>query len=173
MTDLDVAQTPHGTIGVTLSSDHGTLSIGENENLTYATGDGVNDEMMRFVGTLNDVNVALESFQYKPHPDYNGMEEIQIRVTDQEFTGSRGRGLVNGDSATQYGRTNATTFVGKDTLHKVKVHVRPKNDRPVFTIPAPQTINEDVTLLINGKSIIIQNSEKEKSAFAYMGKHCC
>ena len=87
MTDLDVAQTPHGTIGVTLSSDHGTLSIGENENLTYATGDGVNDEMMRFVGTLNDVNVALESFQYKPHPDYNGMEEIQIRVTDQEFTG--------------------------------------------------------------------------------------
>ena len=109
ITDADVDRTEHGTIGVTLSVDHGTLSVGEIDEMTYATGDGIDDEMMRFVGTLKEVNRALESFSYKPHPDYHGMEEVQIRVTDQAFTGTA-RASSNNDSAAAAAEETSRSF---------------------------------------------------------------
>ena len=140
--DSDVDVTPHGTVAVQVSAGHGALTIDKDavHNLTFATGDGKEDSMMTFVGTLDDVNVALNTFSYKPHPDYNGMEEVKIRVTDQGFTG--------GDE-------------GSKTIdHNVQINVRAKNDQPTFTVPAPQTINEDATLLINGVGVFDVDVER-------------
>ena len=133
--DLDVDVTPYGTVAVKVSAKHGTLTVGQEavHNLTFASGDGKEDSMMSFVGTLSDVNVALQSFTYKPHPDYNGLEEVKIRVTDQGFTGG------SEDS--------------KEADHQVQINVRAKNDKPTFTVPASQMINEDATLLINGVGV--------------------
>ena len=87
--DKDVDRSPHGTIAVQLSAQYGTLTVDKDAvyNLSFASGDGKEDEQMSFVGALSDVNAALQSFTYKPHPDYNGMEEVQIRVTDPRFYG--------------------------------------------------------------------------------------
>jgi hypothetical protein len=140
--DKDVDRSPHGTIAVQLSAQYGTLTVDKDAvyNLSFASGDGKEDEQMSFVGALSDVNAALQSFTYKPHPDYNGMEEVQIRVTDQGFTGG--------------------SELSKEVHHNVQINVRAKNDQPTFTVPAPQTINEDATLLINGVGVFDVDVEK-------------
>ena len=133
--DADVSVTPHGTVAVTIAAAHGVISVNETaaKQLTFATGDGIDDEVMVFSGDLSKVNVALKSFSYKPHLDYNGLEEVKIRVTDQGSTG----GAETGQSATK----------------NVQIDVLPSNDAPAFTVPAPQMINEDATLLINGVGV--------------------
>ena len=74
ITDEDVDRTPHGTVGVTLSVDHGTLSVSGSEQnqdqtstlnnddylnkLTFATGDGVEDVLIGggFLGDIATCN---------------------------------------------------------------------------------------------------------------------
>jgi hypothetical protein len=135
ISDIDSNVTPQGSIAVTLSADHGILSMDEMAatNLTFATGDGQKDELMTFSGKVVDVNKALKTFKYNPHPDYHGLEEVKVRINDQGFTG----GLTQGIEASTH----------------MSISVVAKNDAPSFTVPAPQTVNEDATLFINGVGV--------------------
>ena len=50
--DVDVAETPGGELKVTLSVDHGTLSLSGVAGLSFNAGDGTADAAMTFTGTV-------------------------------------------------------------------------------------------------------------------------
>ncbi|MDA0660590.1 MAG: cadherin domain-containing protein [Planctomycetota bacterium] len=87
ISDVDVGNNP---VIVTLSVTNGTLTLGTVAGLTFGTGDGASDATMVFVGTLVDVNVALNGLRYDPTPGFSGSAQLQITVDDQGNVGSGG-----------------------------------------------------------------------------------
>ncbi|MEM5530793.1 Ig-like domain-containing protein, partial [Gammaproteobacteria bacterium AS21] len=86
--DLGVAQISVGNINgtvadVSLSVPVGSFTLTQNAGVTLSGGDGVNDNNLRLVGDVADVNLALESLVYTPDADYNGPVTISIGLTDE------------------------------------------------------------------------------------------
>ncbi len=82
-------------VSVTLSVDHGTLSLPRlnfdsletvNKGLVFSEGTGQNDATMTFSGTLADVNAALDGLQYMPDTDFAGTAQLQITSNDLATT---------------------------------------------------------------------------------------
>lgn len=56
-------------VTVTLAVDTGSLTLLNPDpggGLTYSTGDGVSDASMTFMGTIADINTALQWVSYQP-----------------------------------------------------------------------------------------------------------
>jgi hypothetical protein len=76
-------------IEVTLSVEHGTLTLTRGHGLAMSSGaDGT--ASMTFTGTLDQINVALSELVYTPDDDYIGSDSLTITVDDLGNFGSGG-----------------------------------------------------------------------------------
>jgi len=107
VSDVDAGSNP---VIVTLTATNGTLKLGSTAGLTFGSGDGLDDSSMTFVGTISEINNALEGLRFDPTQDYNGPATIDITVDDQGNVGSGG---------------------AKTDLDTIHLTVTPVNDAPV------------------------------------------
>ncbi|MDP1615622.1 MAG: Ig-like domain-containing protein, partial [Methylococcales bacterium] len=122
VSDVDVDDTPGGTLKVDLSVGHGTLSITASGNATIS-GNATN--ALQIIGNAVDVNATLGSLVYQGNLDFNGTDTLTAKVDDQGNTGSGGA------------LTDTKT---------VTINVAAVNDASVITAPNAITILEDNTL---------------------------
>ena len=85
--DVDVAT---GELLVSLSVNHGALSLGGTTGLTFSIGDGANDATLTFTGTLSDINAALATLSFQGGVNENGPVVLSTSVSDQGNTGTGG-----------------------------------------------------------------------------------
>ena len=55
--DIDTGNNP---VIVTLAATNGTITLGSTAGLTFGAGDGIDDPTMTFVGTIDEINSALD-----------------------------------------------------------------------------------------------------------------
>lgn len=67
---------------VTLTVSHGTLTLASTTGLSFAVGDGTDDSVMEFTGTIANVNTALATITYTSTTDYNGSDLLTIDTDD-------------------------------------------------------------------------------------------
>ena len=75
-------------IKVSLSAEHGSLTLGVDDGLIFE--DAAGDHSMTFTGSLDDVNAALASLSYTGDLNYFGRNSITIVSDDQGSTGLGG-----------------------------------------------------------------------------------
>ena len=121
-----------GELLVSLSVDHGALSLGDMTGLTFSAGDGTDDATLTFTGTLSDINAALATLSFQGGLNENGPAALSASVSDQANTGSGGALADSGS---------------------VNIDVTAVNDAPVWTLPADLMVDEDTRLNITGLSI--------------------
>ncbi|MBI3155174.1 MAG: cadherin-like domain-containing protein, partial [Burkholderiales bacterium] len=101
-----------GLVEVVLTATQGSLTLGGTAGLSFITGDGSDDALLQFTGTVADINAALEGLSFAPTADYAGPASLQIVTGDM---GNSGTGGASSDSDT------------------VSITVDPVNDAPVIT----------------------------------------
>lgn len=84
--DADAGSAP---VQITLSVDHGMLTLNGTTNLTFNGGANGSASMV-FTGTLADVNAALDGLSYTPDGGYAGPDTLTISTADQGATGVGG-----------------------------------------------------------------------------------
>ncbi|GAB1541341.1 hypothetical protein NUACC21_40120 [Scytonema sp. NUACC21] len=87
--DVDAFNNP---VKVTLTATNGTLSLKSTTGLTFVDniGDGTNDAVMTFTGTVENINAALDGMSFNPLADYSGPGKVEILTNDQGYTGING-----------------------------------------------------------------------------------
>ena len=85
--DIDVNG---GSLTVTLSVAHGTLSLSGTSGLIFGVGDGTSDGTMTFSGTQSAINAAMQGLVYTATPDFNGTDTLTITSSDNGNTGTGG-----------------------------------------------------------------------------------
>jgi hypothetical protein len=125
ITDVDAENNP---MWVSLSVNNGVLSLSQSTGLTFSTGDGVNDTLITFTGTLADVNAALNGLAYKGNANYHGFDSLILSTSDQNTAVSGG--------------------VGTDTK-TLGLIVTAVNDAPENTVPVAQSVDEDANLVFS------------------------
>lgn len=142
VTDVDVAGAP---MLVTLNASNATLiTLATTNNLTFSSGDGVNDATMAFSGTLPDINAALNGVVVGAPLNFIGTSTLIITSNDQ---GASGAGIAGSDA---------------DTVNITWAAV---NDAPVATVPGPQTIQEEATLTFAGANALTVDDVDATTAF--------
>ena len=136
VTDADAANQP---VIATLAATHGTLTLGSTSGLTFGVGDGVGDRTMTFVGTLAEINNALEGLIFRPDPNYAGPAAIQLTIDDQGNVGPGG-GLVDVDV--------------------IPITVVPVNDAPVAGAD-DYVFDNDAPLQVNSPGLLANDSDLE------------
>jgi hypothetical protein len=114
VSDLDAGLNP---LQITLTATGGTLTLGGGAGLTFVAGDGTADAAMTFVGTLAEINAALDGMAFLPNANYSGAASLQITSDDQGNTGSGG------------------ALADTDT---VNITVGAVNDAPALALPGMQ-----------------------------------
>ncbi len=103
LTDVDDAG---GTMQMTLTVSHGTLTLGQTTGLDFAfvgdadgnpAGDGASDASMTFRGSKTDINAAIATLTYNPDSDYHGADTLTITSKDLGNAGAGGT-LSDSDS---------------------------------------------------------------------------
>ena len=94
--DVDETDQPNNSVEVTLSVNHGHITLANPLLVTFTTGDGHEDATMTFSGTLQAVNAAIDSVTYTPEAGFLGEDTLRIVADDQGHTGLGGR-LVTRD----------------------------------------------------------------------------
>jgi uncharacterized delta-60 repeat protein len=90
ISDADAGE---NAIRVTLSVDKGTITLlnpDPNGSLTYSAGDGTEDSSMTFVGTVADINSALQWVSYRPQASFTGLATFTITTNDLGNVGTGG-----------------------------------------------------------------------------------
>ena len=90
ISDADAGE---NAVRVTLSVDKGTITLlnpDPNGGLTYSAGDGTEDASMTFVGTVADINTALQWVSYRPQAIYTGLATFTITTNDLGNVGTGG-----------------------------------------------------------------------------------
>lgn len=82
ITGLTIADVDGNSQTVTLSVEHGTLTLASTTGLTFVSGDGSDDVSMEFSGTVANVNAALDGIEYTPDSAYNGVDTLSIDTDD-------------------------------------------------------------------------------------------
>ncbi|MFO0869361.1 MAG: Ig-like domain-containing protein [Pirellulales bacterium] len=121
----DAADGTTGSVRVTLTATHGTITVASTAGLTFSTGDGNNDPTMTFEGTIATINARMNGMIFRPDNNFDGLAQLTITTNDRGLTGADG---PQSDT---------------DTLNIV---VTPVNDAPSNLVPGLQTVNEDTVL---------------------------
>jgi hypothetical protein len=140
---ISIADSDAGSssVRVTLTATNGTVTLASLTGLSFSVGDGTADATMTFTGTITDVNTALEGLSFSSTPNFNGAASLQIVTNDQGNTGSGG---------------------AQSDTDSIAITVNAANDAPVNTLPGPQSMNEDATLVFssgNGNQISIADAD--------------
>jgi hypothetical protein len=85
--DLDA---DNNSVEVTLTVTHGTLTLADSTGLTFTNGDGTADATLTFIGTVSNVNAALDGLRYTPDHDFHGATNMTLLVGDHSQSGSGG-----------------------------------------------------------------------------------
>ena len=78
---VSVSDPDNATLTATLTVENGTLTAGNNPNLTVS-GNGTAASPLVLSGPVPDINAALASLTYTPKPDWNGTDQLSITTTD-------------------------------------------------------------------------------------------
>ena len=70
------------TLTLTLSVEHGTLTLSQTSGLTFVTGDGTADATLKFSGSIADLNGALANLSYTPALNFNGDDTLTLSSDD-------------------------------------------------------------------------------------------
>ena len=100
----------------------GSVSMSTLNGLTFRRGDGEWDPAMRFTGTLEDVNNALQTVVYRPSKNFNSLQHaefLSLVVVDLE---------------------DGVPVPGSTVRGTVAIQVSPQNDAPVIIAPPYQEI---------------------------------
>ena len=111
----------------------GTLTFSTTNGLTFDTSVGGGDgtipaSLFTFTGSITNLNTALNGITFNPASDFNGTTKINIISTDG-------------------------TLSDTDDL---AITVTAVNDAPTWTVPNPQTVNEDETLTFTTRTNVAQ-----------------
>ena len=87
LTDPDAGTAP---IQATLTATNGELTLAGTTGLTFLVGDGTDDATLTVLGTLANINTALDGLTFTPDFDFNGAASITLTTNDQGNTGSGG-----------------------------------------------------------------------------------
>ncbi len=81
---ISVADPDIGTdaLEVTLVATNGALTLGVTSGLTFSVGNGVDDAVLRFRGTIADVNMAFASLTFLPAANFNGPAQVSVNTND-------------------------------------------------------------------------------------------
>lgn len=79
---LSDADAGSSTMQITLSVTNGTLTLNGTSGLTFVSGDGTADASMTVLGTLADLNTALNGLTFTPTANYNGSSTLTISTVD-------------------------------------------------------------------------------------------
>ncbi len=109
-------------IQVTLSVDHGTLTLADTTQISFVTGDGTQDTQMVFQGTWSQLNTALHDIVYRPDSNFDSSDSLSIVVDDLGNSGSGGNQTIS---------------------ESVAITVTPVNDAPTSdAIPNPSSAED-------------------------------
>jgi hypothetical protein len=96
ISDVDAGE---GNIQATIQATNGEVTLAGTVDLTFVLGDGADDTIMIFTGTIAAINAALEGMIFKSQPGYVGRATLRLTVDDQGNSGSGGHlldaGVVN------------------------------------------------------------------------------
>ncbi|WP_170116023.1 Ig-like domain-containing protein [Brenneria roseae] len=87
VSDVDIGS---NSMSITLLATHGVLTLSSVTGLTFLIGSGIGDATMMFIGSLSDINSALNGMYYTPTSGYTGSAAIVITSEDQGASGSGG-----------------------------------------------------------------------------------
>lgn len=90
VSDVDVTETLGGQLEINISVSRGAISLSQISGLAFTVGDGQADSQMTFSGTMEDINLALQSMIYQPEENFVGEVSLSFISNDQGFTGSGG-----------------------------------------------------------------------------------
>ena len=79
---VTVADQNNDILTVTLSANHGALTLQQTTGLTFTSGDGNADGIMTFSGSSAAINAALNGMSFIPAADYNGSATISVQASD-------------------------------------------------------------------------------------------
>ncbi len=80
----------NGTIQVTLTAAHGTITLPSTTGLSFDSGSGTNDTSLTVQGTVSNINAALNGLIFSPETNFHGTASLQLITHDQGLTGSGG-----------------------------------------------------------------------------------
>lgn len=135
-------------VAVSLAVGLGTLSLADTTGLTFSAGDGADDMVLAFTGTLSAVNAALGSLSYAPPQDEDGDDSLAVGVDDQGNTGASGA------------LTDAAT---------IPIAIAPANDAPANTVPGAQSVEEDTDLVLSASVADVEPGELEVTLSSQQG----
>ncbi|MDZ4817521.1 MAG: tandem-95 repeat protein [Planctomycetota bacterium] len=127
---------------VTLTVDHGTISITDATGIDFSGG-GNNSGNVIMRGTLSELNSALATAVYHPDANYHGSDTLSVTVNDLGITGTPGPLSDSKDVD--------LTIIGL-------------NDPPIVVVPVAQAVNEDndlVFALLNANAITINDVDTD------------
>ena len=124
ISDRDAGQ---NNLEVTISVDHGAMSLATTEDLAAVAGQGT--AVVSLLGSTTAINAALDGMTYQPDDDFDGIEFFTIRTNDLGNTGAGGE------------QTNTAMVV---------IVVEGVNDAPQIELPAAQQTREDQPLVLGG-----------------------
>ena len=117
--DVDAGSSP---IQIRLTVSNGLLTLGDSSEVTITEGTGTSDSAVTMLGTIADINTALEGLHYSPESNYNGFDTLTITTNDRGFSGSGG---------------------ARETISAVDIEVVAVNDRPTSSGISDVFVTED------------------------------
>ncbi len=109
VSDVDAA-----TLDVTITVSTGGFTLKQTTGLTFVSGDGLFDSMMRFTGNIADINAALDDAQYQHGLTHGVTETLSMLVSDLGQSGIGG--ILTASSVTTITIVNPTAVVGDGFL---------------------------------------------------------
>ena len=102
-----------GTLDVTVSVSGGTFTLGGFNGITFSQGDGTDDAVTTFRGTVADLNLALDGATFTPDAGYVGDADLRVEVEDRGNTGLADvtRSLILGEAGASPGSGDGFTVV--------------------------------------------------------------
>jgi hypothetical protein len=143
--DVDAGE---GNIRMEVRVTNGDVTLAGTAGLTFVLGDGADDTLMIFTGTIAAVNAALEGMTFQPQPGYLGRTTLQVVVDDQGNSGTGGHLL-------DAGVVNILVGAAPRPPDKPEVPAPPEPDSPErelppLDIPEPEVSQPDAEDLNEG-----------------------
>lgn len=132
----------NGPMTVTVHATLGRISLASINALTFASGDGVDDEVVEFTGSLDSLRAALTNVQFSPLADASGAGALTIMIRD----------------------AGAPALADS---HVIAVTVRAVNDAPTITAAGPWQIEAGLTAEIDAGALSVADIDNAAAALRY------
>ena len=142
---IDDASDSGASIEVQVSVTSGTVKLGQTTGLTITSG-ADESATVTFDSEVAAALAALEGMAYTPSTDFNGSDQLQLRVNDKGETG---------------------TGNAEEVTATVDITVTSVNDAPANSVPADQYLLEDATLTFssaNGNLLSVFDPEEPSAS---------